>query len=288
MPSLAENSSVIIRPIETVSEMRAVEDLQVAAWGDAERDIVPVNQLVAARYVGGSLIGAFDNEKLAGFTYGFYGHIDGEIVHHSHMLAVRPEYRGHDLGFRLKLAQRDAVLSDGLTDRITWTFDPLQSINAHFNFAKLGVLSDTYKVSVYGDNSASFLHQNGTDRLFVMWLIESPRVLSILNGDARKPEEDQDRTIQLLRVSASNSPISDGSAHDVSRAAVASIEIPLDINSIEGNDFALARQWREQTRHAFSEALEAGLVVFSYRVMSAGCGTYMLKRGSLEDVSRSV
>lgn len=285
MPSGAENSSIIIRPIETVSEMRAVEDLQVAAWGDADRDVVPMNQLVAAGYVGGSLIGAFDNDRMAGFAYGFYGHIDGKIVHHSHMLAVRPEYRGHDLGLRLKLAQREKVMADGLTNRITWTFDPLQSVNAHFNFAKLGVLSDTYKVNVYGDSSASFLHQNGTDRLFVTWLVDSPRVIDILSGGPRKSQEDGGGIVQLVRISTSNSPVPGDPAEDLSRTASASIEIPLDINGIENNDFGLAREWREKTRQAFSRALDAGFVVTDYRVTATKCGTYILKRGSLADTS---
>ncbi|HVF46237.1 MAG TPA: hypothetical protein VNA17_01585 [Pyrinomonadaceae bacterium] len=268
--------------------MRAVEDLQVAAWGDAERDVVPMNQLVAARYVGGSLIGGFDHQTLAGFVYGFYGHIDGELVHHSHMLAVLPRWRGHDLGFRLKLAQREAVLADGFTNRITWTFDPLQSVNAHLNFTKLGVLSDTYKVNVYGDNSASFLHQNGTDRLFVTWLLDSPRVLDILKAPPQKPEEDQGEIVQLLRISASNSPVKGGPLDDLSRAASVSIEIPLDIDRIENNDSGRAREWREQTRYAFTRALDAGLVVADYRITVTKCGTYILRRGSLEDAAKSV
>src|SRR5512141_1539625 len=139
MSSSNQNGSIILRDIESVAEMRAVEDLQIAVWGDDERDIVPLNQFAAARHLGGTLIGAFDDEKIVGFVYGFYGHLHGHIVHHSHMLGVLPAYRRHNLAFKLKLAQREQVLADGLTDRITWTFDPLQSLNAHFNFAKLGV-----------------------------------------------------------------------------------------------------------------------------------------------------
>ncbi|MFN2412995.1 MAG: GNAT family N-acetyltransferase, partial [Pyrinomonadaceae bacterium] len=144
MRSANETTSIIFQEIESIAEIRAVEDLQIEAWGDDERDIVPLNQFVAARYVGGSLIGAFDNKKLVGFAYGFYGHLQGRVVHHSHMLAVLPEYRDHNLGFHLKAAQRERVLADHITDRITWTFDPLQSLNAHFNLAKLGVIADTY------------------------------------------------------------------------------------------------------------------------------------------------
>lgn len=61
---------------------------------------------------------------------------------------------------------------------MTWTFDPLQSLNAHINFAKLGVVADAYKVNFYGETTSSFLHQigMGTDRLWVTWLLDSPWV----------------------------------------------------------------------------------------------------------------
>ena len=44
---------------------------QPSPWGDDERDIVPLNQLAAARYVGGSLVGAFADRTLINFIYGF-------------------------------------------------------------------------------------------------------------------------------------------------------------------------------------------------------------------------
>ena len=73
---------------------------------------------------------------------------------------MNPSYRNHKLGFKLKLAQRERVLTQGVK-HITWTFDPLQSLNAHLNFGKLGVISDTYKINFYGEKTSSFLHQIG-------------------------------------------------------------------------------------------------------------------------------
>ena len=99
------------------------------------------------------------------------------------MLAVRPEYRNSNLGYRLKLAQRERALASGLT-RMTWTFDPLQSLNAHFNFAKLGVVSDRYEVNFYGEETSSFLHRTGTDRLWVSWPLDSFRVTRRVEGMA--------------------------------------------------------------------------------------------------------
>ena len=285
MSSAAETKSIILRDVADIAEIKALEDLQIEAWGDDERDIVPLNQFVAARYVGGSLIGAFDGKKLVGFVYGFYGHLGGHIVHHSHMLAVSPGYRRHNLGFRLKAAQRERVLADGITDRITWTFDPLQSLNAHFNFAKLGVVSDTYKVNVYGEHGASFLHQNGTDRLFVTWLINSPRVRDLMSRDPSERAErvrPKSAVSRLLGCSNSGKPESYAATDESPAAVVVAIDIPVDINSVEAADFNLARQWREKTRTVFSEAVAAGYVITDYVLGSEHCGTYILEKTRIE------
>ena len=288
MSSATETQSVIIRDIERVEEMRAIEDLQIEAWGDDERDIVPLNQFSAARHVGGSLIGAFEGEKLVGFVYGFYGHLRGRVVHHSHMLAVLPAYRNHNLAFRLKLAQRNKVLTDKLTDRITWTFDPLQSLNAHFNFGKLGVLADIYKVNVYGEAGTSFLHRNGTDRFFVTWLIHSERVEERIAGKTfpyKKSEDLPQNSSRLLASSNTGVPVRPIERLDLSTAEPVLIEIPADINSIEESDFDMARKWREETRRAFSEVLDAGFVVTEYFLKNGQTGIYLLEKNKLDDIS---
>jgi len=67
------------------------------------------------------------------------------------------------LGLRLKLAQRERTLAQGL-DLIEWTYDPLQAVNAHFNFSKLGVVVEEYLVNVYGDSSSPLHAGAPTDR----------------------------------------------------------------------------------------------------------------------------
>ena len=79
---------------------------------------------------------------MVGFAFGFLGREHGQITIHSHMLAVLESYRHLDLGSQLKQAQRERAIAMGIHE-MTWTFDPLQSRNAHFNFSKLGVVSDT-------------------------------------------------------------------------------------------------------------------------------------------------
>lgn len=111
--------TITIRPVETFAELRAVEEMQKEVWGIPDLDVVPLTHLVAVKEAGGVLLGAFDREALAGFVYGFVAHEDGEIAHHSHMLAVKHDYRNFNLGYKLKLAQREAVLAQGI-NLITW------------------------------------------------------------------------------------------------------------------------------------------------------------------------
>jgi len=141
---------IVVRDIDGQVEMRAVEELQKEVWGLPDLDVVPLTQLVAAKASGGVVIGAFDRDVLVGFAYGFAGYEEGRVTHHSHMLAVRPGYRSFKIGYLLKLAQREKVIKQGI-ERMTWTFDPLQSVNAYFNFNKLGVVSDRYFVNFYGE-----------------------------------------------------------------------------------------------------------------------------------------
>src|SRR2546421_9835700 len=142
---------VTIRDVETTAELHAVEDLQREVWGIPDVDVVPLTHLVAAKTAGGVLAGAFDDKVLVGFVYGFAAIEHGETTHHSHMLAVRPSHRGAHIGERLKLAQRERVLAQGIKT-VSWTFDPLRSKNAHLNFRKLGVTCDRYFVDFYGDD----------------------------------------------------------------------------------------------------------------------------------------
>ncbi len=133
--AIADGAEILIRDIERIPEMRGAELLQKEVWGMADLEVTPLNQMVAAKAAGGILIGAFDGPVLVGFAYGFPGYEDGQPMIHSHMLAVKPEYRNLDLGYKLKLAQREQALARGIT-RMTWTFDPLQSLNAHFNLGE--------------------------------------------------------------------------------------------------------------------------------------------------------
>jgi predicted GNAT superfamily acetyltransferase len=154
----------------------------------------------------------------------------------------------------------------------------LQSLNAHFNFAKLGVVSDMYKINVYGEEGTSFLHRNGTDRLFVTWLLNSPRVQRAMSEHQRQNYESESRVQRLLRCSESGVP---EPQKNIADSRFVAIEIPADISAIEKKDFDLARKWRDETRSVFSQTLSEGYAVVDYSLKNELSGFYILEKASL-------
>ena len=146
--------------VQTHDEYRAVERIQRVVWGHGDLDVVPDHLLVTMQKNGGLVLGAFETlpeeglgpqeEHAIGLALGFVGRSPaGMIKHCSHMVGVAPAYQNQNVGYRLKLAQREHVLAQGI-DLITWTFDPLESRNARLNFRKLGGTCNTYLREVYG------------------------------------------------------------------------------------------------------------------------------------------
>jgi predicted GNAT superfamily acetyltransferase len=280
-------STIIIKDIDLLSEMAQVEGLQKEVWGWEDRDTMPPIHLVATRDVGGIIIGAFDGEYLVGFAYGFVGYESGRVMIHSHLLAVRPAYRNHNLGYKLKLAQRQQALEKGFK-HITWTFDPLQSVNAHLNFSKLGVIANKYKINYYGDETSSFLHRDiGTDRLWVTWALNSNRVRQRLEAELhmRKLPSELEGIVPLVRLGPDRVPYASEMPEGTFTKHVI-IEIPADIILLQRESHQLAIQWREATRRAFTNAMAAGYLVEDfYRLVREGqhFGIYLLTFGHMEE-----
>ena len=168
---------MIIRPLTTIEECRQVAALEKEVWGytDAE-DVVPPPVLIVSAKRGGVLLGAFDEAGvMKGFVYSIPALKNGKLTQWSHMLGVTRDARDAGLGLRLKLAQRDRALSMGI-DLIEWTYDPLQALNAHLNFTKLGVVVEEYEENIYGVSSSPLHSGSPTDRFVAEWRLNAPHV----------------------------------------------------------------------------------------------------------------
>lgn len=240
--------SIEIRHASGHEELHACVDLQMEVWGFEARDAVPFNQLHAAHEWGGRVLVAVDGARLVGFCYGFGGRQYGEPALLSHMLAVRPEYRGRDVGAQLKLAQARWARDAGYR-LITWTYDPLETVNAQLNIGRLGGIVRQYLVNHYGEMTDELNKGLPSDRLLVEWHLDRPKVAALLDGQPLPPEP---APIQL-------------------------VQIPRGFQALKVSDPARALQWRFQVREQLQAALGEGLAVTGFRCGSE-FGTYELSR----------
>jgi chorismate synthase len=177
--------NVEIKVLTTPEDLGLCEDIERIVWGLTDRDIVPASQLIAAVHAGGMVAGAFVDERMVGFVYGFVAHHpDWQIPTglHSHMLAVLPQYRNLRIGQQLKWFQRRWCLERELK-WITWTFDPMQAKNARLNFGYLGVTARHYYVNTYGAMQGILNAGLPSDRLLAEWHLEAPQVAALAAGD---------------------------------------------------------------------------------------------------------
>jgi len=167
-------NEIEIRECTTIEDLDRCVSLQRDVFGLPDLEISPRRHLVVSRCAGGWTLGAFTAEdRLAGFVHHLAAVRGAEIVGYSHMMAVDREFQNKGVGARLKWAQRERALGEGRRF-IKWTWDPMQSRNAHFNLNRLGVVVRSYAENFYGtDYGLDQTQQAGpgldTDRLFAEW-----------------------------------------------------------------------------------------------------------------------
>lgn len=253
--------------MSSIAEYHECERIQRQAWNfDTDLDVIPLTQLVATQKAGGLVLGAFDDDgRLRGFCYGFVGRgADGRLLHYSHMTAVEPELRSEGLGARLKWAQRQAVLGQGV-ERMVWTFDPLESLNAYFNFAKLGVVARTYFEDLYGSTGSELHRGTPTDRFLAEWSLDSERVRRRAEGiesqRARELTDDPSQIATALAAVEAAGTLGPGEP-DLGRDDPELLcEIPPAIQEVKRVDRNLGLAWRLATRRVFTHYLSRGWVV---------------------------
>lgn len=254
-------ADVVLRPFQSRADYEQGVTLQRDTWGQEFTECVPASIMQISQKVGGVVAGAFDaHDALVGFVFGISGLRDGQPAHWSHMLAVRPEYRGQRLGTRLKAFQRELMLEIGI-EEIYWTYDPLIAGNAHLNINLLGARPIEYVPDMYGGRTGSELHSGlGTDRFVVEWRLRDPDVERILAGEA--PGEPSPDTPGVT-VDAERGELPD--ENTALTAPSVRVAIPLDIQSVKQADPETAQTWRVVTRDALLQCLGRGYRVTGFR-----------------------
>ncbi len=276
------------------------ERLRMDIWQDPDDHLAGSRNLVSENYLydGGSLFiavyeecrsGRFDRdeERLAAFAYGYVGVEDKAVafrkpenlVFYSQYAAVRPDLQNRGLGVLLKEFQREQVRERLGVRLIACTFDPLAGINAYRNIHIFGMEVRAYKDAYYAGFSGILNREDvPSDRFVAVWDLDQPNGISrpaydlpgLLRSGAdyllTEPIRGQGKSEKLdLRRAGGLRP---GPLPDP-----ALVEIPFDFYSmLQETDVVDERirqipiVWRELTRRAFHNLLNAG-----YRVLDFLC-----------------
>jgi predicted GNAT superfamily acetyltransferase len=183
-----QTDGIIVRHCHGLHEFELCIQAEREVWQSSDIDVVPIPLFVVASEIGGQVLGAFDGSKLVGFTLALVGWRNRKPFLHSHMTAVIDAYRDRKIGQRIKLFQRKDALSRGI-EIIEWTFDPLVTKNAYFNFMRLGAIAQRYLPNVYGITTSPLHASLPTDRLIAEWHLRSPRVVQTLARKQTPPSE---------------------------------------------------------------------------------------------------
>jgi len=285
-----------IAQCESASDFRAYEDLDLHIWQGGEREIVPSHILIAIARHGGYVLGAWHDRIMVGMALSFLGSTNGVIHHHLHTLGSAPGYRTRNIGYQLMMAVRELVIAQGL-DLITWTFDPLESVNAHLYLHKLGATCRSYALDYYG-SMAGLNAGLPNDRFLIEWSLKTGSFDHQQSIGCNLSTDELIEVPSLIIIRAGGYPeglneeLNDGLNDDLNdelncgpNDEPALIEkmyrlpIPIDIKLVKSVDLKQAQRWRACTRRLFTLAMAKGYVVRDYfRPTNDRSGFYLLER----------
>jgi predicted GNAT superfamily acetyltransferase len=252
MPSVG----IRIEIAHDIDACAATVPIQEEIWsGDV---VVPPQLMLAVAHNGGFTALAYvdGDERPAGFVFGFLGIYDYHFRHHSHMLAVRAPHRRSGVAVKLKEAQRDHCLDQGI-DTVAWTMDPLEARNARFNFARLGAFARTYHRDFYGAMPDKLNEGMPSDRLYIEWRIATDRADKRLR-DAERPapldDAEREAVRYLLRADGERPGLPEEPAGETHLL----VAVPTEIQGVKARDRAIALEWRLALRAALEPAFAAG------------------------------
>lgn len=247
-----------IRPLTTIAEMRRFEAAEREIWQvGAGPGTVPPDLLFVVARQGGLVLGAWAGDDLAGLLFGFLGRTAaGQLKHCSHLLGVRPAYRGRGVAAALKWAQREAVLAQGLP-LVTWTYDPLETPNAYLNLHVLGAICRTYYPDFYGAMPDGLNAGLPSDRFAVEWRLDSTRVAARRRHSPLAPPV-LPPLINAPRPAASPGDWPLPGPWALPGSATVAVAVPADFQALRADDAALALAWRLHAREIFPALFAAG------------------------------
>jgi predicted GNAT superfamily acetyltransferase len=252
---------IAIRRALTAADYRACQHAQRAAWGITEESyVIPIATMAGANLHGGLVLGAFlPDGQAVGMSFGFLGRTEECFCFYSQLTGVIPGYQSLGLGYRLKLAQREFALSEGIAI-MAWAFDPIQAGNARFNLDKLGARLGRYIDNMYGERTDALSAGVPTDRVIALWQLDrEPRPRTKVSA------QDVLTLPRLIRTGENPQgllvPLSVEAAFDRPRIL---LEIPSRIAPMRRDHPEIAEHWRLAVRQGLLAAFAAGFLASGF------------------------
>ncbi|MDP1720331.1 MAG: GNAT family N-acetyltransferase [Candidatus Nanopelagicaceae bacterium] len=267
-------SGVSIRVLNGVEEQDLARRIFDEVWPTDEGTQITANLLQALAHNGTYVSGVFVEGQIVGAAFAFPSVDEQHHLHlHSHMAAVRENFRDRSIGSTLKWHQRAWALERGY-EVITWTFDPLVRRNARLNLIKLGVRVFEYFPNFYGDLPDALNAGDPTDRAIARWELLSQSTL------AAASYRNLERLADEIPVALSNiggSPIH----HEIDPSQLQVLcYLPSDIIEIRSQDSALALEWRLALRAELHPRLDSGWQISGF----THDGAYLVTNDGKEEV----
>ena len=244
------SEGIVVRKCAGIEEFQRCVDLQREIWGEKDLEVEPATLFVVAAETGGQVLGAFDGERLVGYTLAVVGFRDGTVFLHSHMTGVHGDYRDRGVGRALKLFQREEALGRG-AELVVWTFDPLETRNAHFNLNRLGAIARKYLPNLYGLTTSPLHLGLPTDRLWAEWQLDSGACVG-------------------------KKPVSVGGELDAVSSA-ATIELPAELDRWKKSDPGEVAKVQARIREEFTGWFARGYAAGGVRKSSVGTAIIWLR-----------
>lgn len=257
---MVNTNQIIIRSLQSIEELEEVRKLESLIWG--ENDSIPTHQTITAVKNGGLVLGAYDEEKLVGFQYSFPGFDGHSLYLCSHILGIDTAYRNKGIGNMLKMAQSEEARKLGYS-LITWTYDPLESVNGYLNIAKLGGICRKYVENCYGEMEDLLNNGIPSDRFLVEWHIGKD-----VNINRQINEIELNEVISKSLIQWDDNldglPVPSNTIAIPNDDKIAFVAIPKDFRSIREMNNKLALEWRMTTRSMFTKLFSNGWKVTDF------------------------
>ncbi|RRN70236.1 GNAT family N-acetyltransferase [Peribacillus simplex] len=246
---------IIIRSLHRIEELEDVRKLESNIWGDT--DSIPSHQTITAVKNGGLVLGAYCEDQLIGFQYSFPGFNGKSAYLCSHILGIDEQFRNKGIGEKLKLAQREEAIKLGYS-LITWTYDPLESINGYLNIGKLGGVCSTYFANCYGEMEDLLNSGIPSDRFLVEWHIGKKETTDSRGRGIALDLVMENSLIQWDTIEKGLPVPSFTLGLPEPECDTAFVAIPKDFRIIRATNIQAANEWRMKSRHVFTDLFQQG------------------------------